>query len=529
MTRKLFATLLKSGSVAFLLFVLLFAGVAWQSVPGYIGSFLREITAVLQDSETHWMVFLCLGIYFAVFIFLRARLESGLTQNRERSISTGWLVCLLFISAVSYSIHYLPSTIAMTLLAGAMIGQGGALLKSGKRKAESGNGFCALVTFFLVVLLMLASVWNGDSSRSYAYYNHTRWIGPWDNPNLFGLLMGTGLALAVGSAVFSFQSSVFSQAHKRKQGWKMFYTSLCLVAVMLMGRGLLHSYSRGAWLATVVGLGYLVWFWIWRLGNTDAKAESRKQKAEMEHLTPASPSTIAYSQQPTTGLRPPSPVPASKGKPSGSGGGVIILFVSWLKRNWLTLALIVVAMGAICFWHLRQTDWHPARRAISAVNPVDFSWRNRVTAWEGDLQMMAEHPWLGDGWNQPEPLYEHFYLPPKLTESAAIEMNDYLMLGATLGIPALFCFGMYLWLALGGKAESGTHLIRPAATFSPSNAEKGSLDWLQTTCRAGAIVLLVGFWFDGGLFKLPTAATFWILLELGSVINREQREIHEND
>jgi hypothetical protein len=29
--------------------------------------------------------------------------------------------------------------------------------------------------------------------------------------------------------------------------------------------------------------------------------------------------------------------------------------------------------------------------------------------------------------------------------------------------------------------------------------------------------LLVGFWFDGGLLKLPTAATFWILLELGSV------------
>jgi hypothetical protein len=30
------------------------------------------------------------------------------------------------------------------------------------------------------------------------------------------------------------------------------------------------------------------------------------------------------------------------------------------------------------------------------------------------------------------------------------------------------------------------------------------------------VVLLVGFWFDGGLFKLPTAATFWILLELGA-------------
>jgi hypothetical protein len=40
---------------------------------------------------------------------------------------------------------------------------------------------------------------------------------------------------------------------------------------------------------------------------------------------------------------------------------------------------------------------------------------------------------------------------------------------------------------------------------------------LRTVCRAGAIVLLIGFWFDGGLFKLPAAATFWILLELGNV------------
>jgi len=50
---------------------------------------------------------------------------------------------------------------------------------------------------------------------------------------------------------------------------------------------------------------------------------------------------------------------------------------------------------------------------------------------------------------------------------------------------------------------------------------------LKTTCRAGAIVLLVGFWFDGGLFKLATASTFWILLELGSVRNHEIHKSHE--
>jgi O-antigen ligase len=199
------------------------------------------------------------------------------------------------------------------------------------------------------------------------------------------------------------------------------------------------------------------------------------------------------------------------------------------------LAAIIFCVGILMFWHFRQTEWHPARRAFSAVKAVDFSWRNRIAAWEGDLQITAEHPWFGTGWNQPEPLYEHYYQPPKLTESAAIQMNDYLMLGATLGIPALFCFGMYIWLCLGDgswkmgdrkqqaegqsrKSEIGSHDLK-------SEPRSPISDLLSTTCRAGAIVLLVGFWFDGGLFKLPTAATFWILLELGSVGNRE---IHES-
>jgi hypothetical protein len=49
------------------------------------------------------------------------------------------------------------------------------------------------------------------------------------------------------------------------------------------------------------------------------------------------------------------------------------------------------------------------------------------------------------------------------------------------------------------------------------------LELLPATCHAGAIVLLIGFWFDGGLFKLPMAATFWILLELGSVESALQK------
>lgn len=223
-------------------------------------------------------------------------------------------------------------------------------------------------------------------------------------------------------------------------------------AAILMARGLLHSYSRGAWVATGLGLTYLLWQWI----NFQIELEK----------TFSCPS-----------------------------------FISWFNKNRLALSAILLSVVILSFWHFRQTEWLPAHRAFSVGSQNDFSWRNRISAWEGALQLMAGKPWLGFGWNQPELMYAHYYLPSKSTESAAIEMNDYLLLGATLGIPALFCFGMYIWLSL----------------FRNSAFSLQPLELLPATCRAGAIVLLVGFWFDGGLFKFATASTFWILLELGSV------------
>ena len=109
-----------------------------------------------------------------------------------------------------------------------------------------------------------------------------------------------------------------------------------------------------------------------------------------------------------------------------------------------------------------------------------------------------------------------------------MQMNDYLMLGSTLGVPALLCFLMYVGLCLtrpmedrGRRTEDGP----PSNNHGPRTTDHGppctdhriliADCWLKAVCRAGAVVLLVGFWFDGGLFKLATAAPFWILLELG--------------
>ncbi len=424
---------------------------------GFISHFFQEIVDFIRDPQTQWLILSCLCFYFTTLMLLQPHQQKA--SFWRLNTWELWMIAAFVVAAFSYVVDYPASTQSiqpLILFASATLGKGASVLaafKSRKSEGESGNklehcrnNLAVLVASLLVILLALASIWETDAGRSFRYDGNARCSGPWDNPNIFGLLMGTGIALALGLLL---QSPMSKAKTQKVEVGKYTVVILCLLAGILMARGLLHSYSRGAWVATVCGLGYLVW-----RGGQALKSRGQRHSC-----------------------------------------------ISQLNRNWLPFSVILASFFLLVFWHFRQTNWLPARRALSVVNTTDFSWRNRIVAWEGALQITAEHPWLGAGWNQPEPLYEHYYLPPKLDESAAIEMNDYLMLGATLGLPTLFCFGMYLWLSPG--KNSGVRSQKPGSTV---------LEWPQITCHAGAVVLLVGFWFDGGLFKLPTASTFWILL-----------------
>ena len=291
--------------------------------------------------------------------------------------------------------------------------------------------------------------------------------------------MGVGIVLAVGGrlARVIHQSPMVSEGTDRRiKTWRHLTFILYVFMVALMGLGVLCSYSRGAWVAVTFGLSYLL-----------AKSECRMQNAKVGYKN-------LYSS-------------------------VTSQFFNWGRRNWLSVCALILSLTILAFWHFGYLERVTiAGRVFSTVNVSDFSWRNRAVAWEGALQSMAQHPWMGTGWNQSEPLYQSYYLTPKINESGAIEMNDYLMLGTTLGIPALLCFGMYIWLCLadkGWRSEIRGVKLEVEKLEIKSRKSEIELNWLQTACRSGAIVLAVGFWFDGGLFKLATASTFWILLELG--------------
>ena len=142
--------------------------------------------------------------------------------------------------------------------------------------------------------------------------------------------------------------------------WRWVKVVLFVTAAGLCGLGLVKSYSRGAWLGTVCALVYLTCHWL----------------HVTTHLTPT--------------LSP---------RPTGGEGGSLSCD-SWLRRIWVPTAVILASVFVLAFWNFRHTERLVARRAFSVGNVNDFSWRNRVAAYQGSLQMMASKPWLGFGWNQ---------------------------------------------------------------------------------------------------------------------------------
>ena len=288
---------------------------------------------------------------------------------------------------------------------------------------DEGENNAALVTFLvgLVMLLAFSSWWHLDMAGA---YHGPRWMGIWNNPNIYGMLMGTGTTLAIGLQVLSLKSKI--QSPKSEQKRKLIIIFL-FIAITMMGVGLVMSYSRGAMLATSVGLLYLAW---------------------------------------------------SYGK---------------LKWRWVLPGILIIAAVVCVFWHSTADSgpWYLKRLDFSRPSA-----QHRVSAWHGAMQMMRDHP-FGVGWNKAVSIYEKSYSPPE-NGAAALTMNSYLMLGTELGLPALLCFIAYIFFKFKANVA----------------------DSLQVTCRAGAIVLIVAFWFDGGLFTLATAGVFWILLELGSASPR---------
>jgi hypothetical protein len=444
MLRRVMAEVLEVGILMCLLALFLYGNEFSRASYGLIGSVGREISAVCRSSTTQWMVLVCFVFYFLAFLIFELRSSTDRKWRVENPIY--WQCAFVAVALLGYGFAYsTASKSAMTPIFFGTLVFGKLVAFWARWKAGSVERRFSRILVVLMLALAAASPWRDRDQNTFQYHQVPRWSGPWDNPNLFGLLMGTAVVLsfAMGTRAWKACRARFS---------KVIWVSACALTFLLCGYGLIKSFSRGAWFGTVIGLTYL---------------------------------GLSSVLSPQSSIK------------------------SWFCRNWIRFSVILVSAIVLSFWQFRFTEWPPARRVFSVLNMNDFSWRNRTVAWRGASQMMSDRPWLGFGWGLAEAAYEKKYRPSQIENGAAIQMNDYFLLGISTGVPALICFLIYVGLSLRSP-----QLPRgPESGFGVNDFK--DLDWLQATCRAGAIVLLVGFFFDGGLFKLATGSVFWILLELG--------------
>lgn len=442
-----------------------------------VGTGFGQFLGAAGDPMVQWALMLCGGFYFAGFCWMRTR------QSRKSFLDANnsefWLAIAVGIVVILYTLRY-PSEVdsagALIVIGGAVLGQGVALWSRPRSRNES--EVARIVIWSLLVLLFGASLWWGDYlGQNPQYHGQTRWSGPWDNPNTYGLLIGTSVVLAV--------AEFFQPWRLNQRARVLLQRGIVTVFLAFLGIALLRSYSRGAWLGVAVGCGYLMLHVLLR-------ASVRRWNS-----------------------RGPATIPDAVGFERS-----LLCFKTGASRAALALVVIVGAVFVLLAFTSVHGNNSLVRRVASVINANDFSSRNRLASYEGALRMIPDKPYFGFGWEKPEPVYAHFYRMQKLEEGRAISTNDYFVLATTLGMPVLVCFVAFIWLGFirnTQKAAKNSLGIRNVAGKEPEIVLQSTSreEWRRVTCRAAVIVLLIGFWFDGGLFKLPTAATFWILLELG--------------
>jgi O-antigen ligase len=158
----------------------------------------------------------------------------------------------------------------------------------------------------------------------------------------------------------------------------------------------------------------------------------------------------------------------------------------WLAIRWTFFLLLVGGFSSL--WFLKDFQNPLFRRVGTVVNHTDRSWRNRVDAWVGAARMTVARPITGWGLHQVDATYAREFKPAHLKETAAIQLNDFLTLAAGMGVPAV---GLFLVLVVS----------RLCLAHRERNPKVAPL-----------LVLLVGCWFDGVLFRIPLAVPFWVLL-----------------
>ena len=460
---------------AFVVVAILFVGLYSRSLAlgseGLPGRALGEFTLLVTNPGTQGYV--AAGLIF--YVVLLAVYHARTSARRPWAWLTEGLVIWTLLVGGMYLACYAAasqSTQAVVLFTGVFAVMLVRCL-SGPRDATRQR-----LTFRLGVLggylgcVALATFWEGTREFHFTYLDNTRIAGPWRTPNIFGLIMATGVCTWVGLLIAALR-------FRCRPPW--------IIVISLPGImttwGLIMSYSRGAWLAAFCGLLFLgqeIWnHWGPEIrARMEAELHARHWADRVGNLASLAPSILVI----------------------------------------LGSCVVITILGG------RHSDLPILRRVSSVLNRNDLSVKNRISTYEGTLQIIADNPVTGLEFQDVETWYNEYYKPANLLEGGAIKLNSFLLMGATMGLPAL----LGLWFIIGRFLFTGrSAAMNPSARkrkSEPTNGDAASGDHpdlmiadalLRMTCRACVVILVIGFCFNGGLFALATSLPFWVYCELG--------------
>lgn len=456
------------------------------NAPAWVRLSAIKMLAVCEAPSTQWMVVVCLLECIVVCSLLEFHRAGKFGREREPSCESSaakeagrggiiqrvrrmggasfampdfWLLVFILFAVLRYFFAYEAASQSLHflgLLSGMAAGKAAAcLLAHGYRRKRS--VFVPPMCFLsvLVFVLAVAAVCHPKNDSMTYYRGVERWYGVWNSPNHFGSVMGAGLVLAAGLLTLSWKF-IFSIFKVNQAVAFRFVTCVLMIAVTgACAVGLLKSFSRGAWLGTMLGFGFLV---------------------------------FQLTKRPL--------ISASFGK-----------VTAWLRLNLFPSAILLFSVFVIFFWQFRHTEQLLFRRVFSVANANDFSWRNRVAFWSGGLAAMADKPILGYGWGSWGTSFHEKYKTDRLENLLAVE-NDYIAIGISCGLPAVACLLIYVGGVFRRTLFSGK--LRDDIMLRHTNK-------LGVICAAGAMVMAVGFFFTSGLMNLEMCVLFWVLLELARV------------
>lgn len=229
------------------------------------------------------------------------------------------------------------------------------------------------------------------------YDRFMRASGTFRQPNPYAAYLGVLLPIAVTMALWQiFRWNEPSQNRIARIAWTFYFT----VAVAFIAMGILVSWSRGAWMATVAALV----------------------------------AALAFRSVRSFVLV--------------SGGMVIIASLSilgLLASSFLPASLVERVSGSLSYFTIGS---ELSSAVNQSVNDANFATIERLAHWIAGIRMWESSPWIGIGAGNYAVVYERFRLP-LWTEPLGHAHSLYLNLLAEVGLVGLVAFVvMWVWLAV---------------------------------------------------------------------------------